>query len=278
MNNKIGIGIITCEREDYLNTLLDSIDKNIAVIDKIVVVDDGFKKTIHTHPNVDFIKHTTGKIGVGKAKNEALKYLLEQDCDYIFLIEDDMIILDQTVFKQYINVSKKTGIQHFNFGPGSPFNRKQTIQNFDLHNRHELKENSKPNPRIIFDYNDCKIALYTHITGMFSFFTKEVLDKVGFIDEDYKNAWEHVDHTNRIIKAGYHPPFWWFADIDNSINYISSQKDAIQNSTTSKNTTEWLQNVQTNAELYKRKNGCYPSNTINVPQEQVIKFLKTIKP
>ena len=153
----------------------------------------------------------------------------------------------------------------------------QKIQNFDLHNRHELNEESDPNPKLIVDYKTSKIALYEHITGMFSFFTRECLTNVGLIDEDYKNAWEHVDHTNRIINAGYHPPFWWFADIANSTDYIDSQKDAIQNSTTSKNTAEWMQNVQVNAEIYKNKNGTYPAQTPPQPQEVVIDTLKRIK-
>jgi len=277
MDGKIGIGIITCERTDYLDNLLKSFNKKEADIDKVVVIDDGIKKTIHAHSNVDFVEHTIGKIGVGKSKNKALKYLVEQDCDFIFLIEDDMLILDQTVFKQYINASKKSGIQHFNFGPGSPFNRKQTIRNFDLHNRHLLDEETEPNPRVIIDYKDCKVALYQHCCGMFSFFTKEVLDKVGYIDENYTNAWEHVDHTYTIIKAGYHPPFWWFADLANSHELIIPQKNAIQNSTTAKNTDAWMKNVQINAEKYAKKHGHYPAQALDTPQDKVVEILKQIK-
>jgi len=140
-----------------------------------------------------------------------------------------------------------------------------------------LSEDTEPNPKLVIDYKDVKISLYEHITGMFSFFTKNVLDKVGFIDESYHNAWEHVDHTYQIIKAGYHPPFWWFADLYNSHLLIESQKDAINNSSTSKNTNEWLANVQKNAELYKQKNGHYPAQTSVVTQDNVINVLKKIK-
>ena len=64
------------------------------------------------------------------SKNIAMQKLLDKGCDYIFIIEDDMIILDDSVFNKYIQASKVSGIQHFNYGPGSPFNRKQTIKNF----------------------------------------------------------------------------------------------------------------------------------------------------
>jgi GT2 family glycosyltransferase len=276
-NKKIGVSIITADRSNYLSGLLDSIDTSQCGIDRLIVVDDGKKASLVEHSKVDAVYRTSGRIGVGKAKNIALKNLYENKCDYIFLIEDDMVILDPTVFKQYIEASKITGIQHFNFGPGSPFNKKQSITNFDLHNRHLLREDTEPNPKLIVDYNNIKISLYEHITGMFSFFTRKVLDDVGFIDEKYHNAWEHVDHTYQIIKAGYHPPFWWFADLHNSHLLIESQKDSIANSTTSKNTNEWMANIQKNAELYKQKNKHYPAQTPVVTQDNVIKVLKKIK-
>jgi GT2 family glycosyltransferase len=275
-NKKVGIGIVTCNRPDYLRNLLVSLVPCEQAIDFLVVVNDGKPITNFDLSQGVWIDNDVN-LGVGKSKNKALKYLYSKDCDYIFLIEDDMKIIDSTVFEQYINACLITGIQHFNYGPGSPFNRKQTVQSFDLHNRHELEEESEPNPKLVVEYKHCKISLYEHITGTFSFFTREVLDKVGFIDEDYKNAWEHVDHTNRIINNGYHPPFWWFADIYNSHKFIEPQKSAIKNSSTSKNTNEWLANVQQNAELYKQKNGSYPSYTPTTSQQSVINTLKKIK-
>ena len=275
MDGKIGLGIITCNRPLYLQKLLESIHQNND-LDELIIINDGKEITEIDISHVAHINNETN-LGVGKSKNKALRYLVEKGCDYIFLIEDDMLILDQTVFKQYINASKKSGIQHFNFGPGSPFNRKQSIRNFDLHNRHLLDEESEPNPRVIIDYKDTQIALYQHCTGTFSFFTKEVLEKVGYIDENYTNAWEHVDHTYNIIKAGYHPPFWWFADLANSHKLLTPQQDAINNSTTSKNTDAWMRNVQVNAEKYKVKHGHYPAQAIDTPQDNVITILKKLK-
>lgn len=273
--DKIGVGITTYNRPYYLQKLVSSLTpcKDIA---ELIVINDGNKfKT--TPGSVTKWIDNEFNLGVGKSKNKALKYLLDQNCNYIFLIEDDVVIKNINVFKEYINASVITGIQHLNYGPGSPFNRKQTIPNFDLHNRHLLTETSSPNPKLVVDYKDCKIELYQHIAGVFSFFTRSVLNDIGLIDEEYKNAWEHVDHTNRIINAGGHPPFWWFADIANSIDYLDVQPDAIQNSTTSKNTDEWLQNVQKNAEIYKRKNGHHPAMTPMANKQTVLQKLKQIK-
>ena len=277
MAEKIGVGIITCERLDFLTGLLNSLDKEASNIDHLVVIDDGEKKTIHKHSKVDFVKHTDGRIGVGKAKNMAIQSLYEKGCDYIFIIEDDMIVLDSSVFKQYIEASKVSGIQHFNYGPGSPFNRKQTIQNFDLHNRHLLNQDTDPNPKMILDYKTCKIALYEHTVAMFSFFTREVIEEVGYIDEQFYNAWEHVDHTYCIIKAGYHPPFWWFADLANSHELLTEAPGAIDNSSIANKSDQWEKNVYGGRELYLKKHGHYPNQPPYVSKEQVIEAVKKIK-
>lgn len=275
---KIGLGIITCNREHFLRQCIDSI--HMDMIDEICVINDGDRLSLDitdTYRRIFMIEHVKN-LGVGKSKNDAFKYLLSHDCDYIFILEDDVQILDKSIFNQYIEAHRASGIHHFNYGPGSPFNRKQTIQNFDIHNRHLLEGQTEPEPKMVVDYgNDVKVSLFTHAVGMFSFFTKEVLDKVGLIDEEYYNAWEHVDHTYRIIKEGYHPPFWYFADIYNSHKYITEAKKSIDESSIAKDNKQWQENVYKQREVYKKKHGHYPNEPPAVTKEQVTEILKTIK-
>lgn len=276
MSKRIGVGIVTCNRPEYLKNLLDSINIQETGINEIVVIDDGQEKTAHTVFSGKII-NTTGRIGVGKAKNLALKSLMDSSCNYLFIIEDDMLIKEQSVFKQYIAASKVSGIQHFNYGPGSPFNRKQKIQDFDLHNRHLLSQDTEPNPKLILDYKTCKIALYEHTVAMFSFFTREIIEKVGYIDEQFYNAWEHVDHTYCIIKAGYHPPFWWFADLANSQDLLTEAPGAIDNSSIANQSEQWQKNVYGGRELYLKKHGHYPNQPPYVSKEEVVATIKQIK-
>jgi hypothetical protein len=206
-----------------------------------------------------------------------MKYLYDEGCDYIFIIEDDMLVKDENVFDKYIETYKKSGIHHFNYGPGSPFNRKQNIA-FDLHNRHLLDQHSEPNPRLIIDYgNDTKVALYEHTVAMFSFFTREVLEKVGYLDEEFYNAWEHVDHTYRIIKAGYHPPFWYFADIADSDKLLTEAPGAIDNSSIANKSEQWQKNVYGGREIYKKKHGHYPNMPPPVTKDEVLVIIKKLK-
>lgn len=270
---KVGVGIITCNRPEYLTTLLESI-KNCNWVD-IVIVNDGSEVNIPGYNH--YVVNNETNLGVGKSKNKAMQHLLDKGCDYIFIIEDDMIILDETVFDKYIDAHKASGIHHFNYGPGSPFNRKQTIQNFDLHNRHLLDQHTEPNPKLVIDYGNVKVSLFEHTVAMFSFFTKEVLEKVGLIDDAFYNAWEHVDHTYRIIKAGYHPPFWWFADLYDSHKYLTEAPEAINNSSIANNTEQWNKNVYGGREIYKQKHGHYPNEPPYVTKEQVIQTTKQLK-
>jgi len=271
---KIGVGIITCNRNDFLKGLLASLPNE--VIDELVVVNDGKAENQIEVPG-KWLQNEVN-LGVGKSKNKAMKHLYDAGCDYIFIIEDDMIIKDKTVFDRYIKASKASGIQHFNYGPGSPFNRKQQIKDFDLHNRHLLDQHTEPNPKLIIEYdNDVKIALFEHTVAMFSFFTRKVIETVGYIDEAYYNAWEHVDHTYCIIKAGYHPPFWWFADIANSEQYLTEAPGAIDNSSIANKSDQWLKNVTKGREVYLKKHGHYPNMPPSNSKEQVIQSLKDIK-
>jgi len=278
MSGKIGVGVITCNREDFLTQCLDSIP--LGMVDEICVINDGDRLSVDITDNYRkiFMQEHVVNLGVGKSKNDALKYLTSMDCDYIFLLEDDIILLDKNVFNEYIKAHKASGIHHFNYGPGSPFNRKQTIKNYDLHNRHLLDQHTEPNPRMVIDYgNDIKVSLFEHTVAMFSFFTKEILDKVGLIDEDYYNAWEHVDHTYRIIKEGYHPPFWYFADVYNSHKYVTEAPEAIDKSSIANDDEQWKKNVYGGREIYKEKHGHYPNQPPVTSKNEVLDVIKKIK-
>jgi glycosyltransferase involved in cell wall biosynthesis len=274
---KIGVGIITFNRPVYLRNLLNSIIPCHSVIDEIVVVNDGDPVTNIDLSKGEWIDNDTN-LGVAKSKNKAMKHLFDKGCDYIFIIEDDMLIKDKSIFEQYVSAHHVSGIHHFNYGPGSPFNRKQVIQNPDLHNRHLLDENTDPNPKLIVDYKTCKIALYEHTVAMFSFFTRTLLDQgLGYMPTDYDNCWEHVCSTYSIIKAGYHPPFWWFADLANSHELITEAPGAIENSSIAKDKTEWMKKVMAGREIYKTKHGHYPNQPPIHTEEEVIEKLKQIK-
>jgi GT2 family glycosyltransferase len=255
----IGVGIVTYKRNNLLLKLIGSIPKN--VIDFFIVVDDGgdLKSISNDFIDGEIIINETN-FGVGKSKNIALKKLLDYGCDHIFLIEDDIFIKDPLVFEKYIEASKVSGIQHFNYSQHGLGNVTPDFYR-------------NPNPNLIVDYKTCKIAFYTHCVGAFSYYSRKCLETVGFIDERYYNACEHVDHTYEIIKAGMHPPYWYFADIDNSWEYLGDEKWTRYNSTISchPNHNQMMKDAD---EIFISKHGLHPCQ---IPRYEINNSLKEIR-
>jgi glycosyltransferase involved in cell wall biosynthesis len=253
---KIGLGVMTYKRPDFFKECIKRIDSS--VLDEIVVINDGTPYDIEIPFNV--IQHKDNK-GIGISKNDALKHLLEHDCDYFFLMEDDILIKDNNVFKKYIETSIETNIQHFNYSQHGLMNK---------------DSNAVPKIRTRIDYkNNVSIDLYTHCVGAFSFYTKKCLHTVGLLDEYYFNATEHLDHTYSIIKNNMHPPFWWFADIKDSNKYLEDFPWTPGTSTIS-NTGNRSEIIQKSYIHFQKKYGHHILNTPDSTVADVQSKLKII--
>ena len=277
MNNKIGVGVVTYKRPDYFKQCI----KSIPNVDTLVVVNDGdpYDSSLYPRKVKEVIQHTKNK-SVGVSKNELMRYLIQDGCEHIFLIEDDMEVLRCDVFDAYIKAARASGIWHLNYGPGSPFNRVQDHEKLamDLEGRHLLDKHSAPKPRLIVEYkNGSKIALYQHSVGMFTYFHRGVIKNMGYHDEHFHNAWEHVELTYRIARAGLHPPFWWFADIYDSTEYLREIEGAIENSSIANDKEQWKKNINEGAVWYKQVHGHYPAQVADTSPERVGEILKLIK-
>jgi GT2 family glycosyltransferase len=273
-NEKIGVGIITFQPRKTFDKCFDF---HHHMVDHVVVVNDGKEfdhnwssgfrnKYVGRIPDttLTYIKNKTN-LGVGKSKNTALQHLLDQGCEHIFLIEDDIFIIDQRVFQAYIDASKKSGIQHFNFSQHG------------IMNKGGYTNIGKPNPNYIIGYEDgVNVSFLTHCVGAFSYYSRKCLEAVGLMDERYYNACEHVDHTYEIIKAGMHPPFWNFADIENSQDYLGDEPWTKQKSTISSRSDH--QALVSDADkIFVEKHGLLPMQIPVAKEEEVYKSLKQIK-
>lgn len=236
----IGVAIITCDRFDFFKKCESSLISASSNYEGlcIMVVDDGLESA-DISPGVNKYVKTNGKIGVGKSKNIALKYFLDKGYNHIFLLEDDVEIIDNNIFNFYINASKSTGIKHFNYA---------------LHGNHNLDVNGYPTIRKSVNYPDgTVIDLYPNVLGALSYFHLDVLKEVGLMDESFFNALEHVDHTLQICLKGFHPPFRWFADVKDSSKYL---RDIVANHEQSKIRSEqdFLENFRKNLDIFIKKN------------------------
>jgi GT2 family glycosyltransferase len=245
----------------------------------MVVVNDGTQYPASAYPSKvkEVIQHSRNKC-VGISKNEALRYLIQDGCEHLFLIEDDMIIKRNDVFDTYIKAAEASGIYHLSFALHGPANKKQIQQSsMDVTKRHLLDQNSEPNPRTIIDYgNGTEIALYPNCVGSVCYYLRGVIKHIGYIDEQFKNSWDHVEHTYRIIKEGLHPAFWWFADINKSWEYIGEAEDSIKNSAIARS-PDWIKNFNEGAHWFKHKHGYFPTSIPDTQLNNVLETLKTIK-
>lgn len=263
--DKIGIGIVTCNRPKFFLKCLRSIPADHLV----AVVNDGanFEDVDRLQKEKHFTYfHNDANMGVGRSKNKLLRYLLDSGCDHIFIIEDDIIVKDPMVFDKYIELRNITGIQHFNFGYHGPANKNNVSKGV-------------PTPRYVVDYGSVKLAINANSVGAFCYYTKEVLEKVGLIDEDYTNAFEHVDHDYRIYKAGYTTPYWNFADLANSYDYLD-EIECSENSSSIRPRQDWMDNIKAGVKLFEKKHGYSPAWQNAVPdtsKQEVIELLKEIK-
>lgn len=150
---RTGIGITTNGRKHLLNELVESIEKHTDMANVTLFInDDTFKKE-----------------GVAKSKNNCLRAL--KDCDFVFLLDDDVRILKSGWVENFID-SEYDHLLYLN----------------DSHNKV-----SDCNPPVAAAYNDCG--------GVFMFLTKYCIYNVGAFDEGFKTwGFEHADYSKRIAK------------------------------------------------------------------------------
>ena len=263
---KIGIALLTYNREQMAQKTFASIVENLPheYDFEVCIVNDGTPYGFNTFAGYPFqfeyIQHKENK-GIGAAKNTALKYLLSKDCDYYVLIEDD-IIVKRRAFEKYIETIKVTGLQHLMFSQHGP----------------SCKVNGKPNPRLIVNYTpEIGIALYPNCVGCFLVYTKDILQKVGLFDEKFLNAAEHLSHSFEISKVDGTSAWWWFADITDSWKYLEEQACS-EVSSVIRPRADWRGNISRGWEYFKQKHGYYPTEIPDTRQEDVIGFLKRIRP
>ncbi len=266
MSETIGISIVTCNRKPMLKKLLESIKYRIDC--ELIIINDGDPIEIDGYNY--YIQTNETNLGVAKSKNKAIQYLLDRDCDHIFIIEDDMCIKDDTVFEKYIKASKVSGIQHMMFGYHGPANKNGISK-------------GTPRPRLVVKYSDdVSIALNQHCVGAFCYYTRQSLERCGLIDEKFKNAFDHVSHSYELALNGFSTPYWWWADLANSCEYIEEQACSEESSSikTPDKMLQWRTNIEESMKYFEEKFGVMPfgsGGVADISETEVLKFLKAIK-
>jgi glycosyltransferase involved in cell wall biosynthesis len=254
---KIGVGIVTYNSENYYKELFNSIDQS--EIDHLVTVNGGdeYSKRYGNH----WIQHNVNKYPA-VCRNDAIVALLKEGCDHIFIIEDDMIIKDSEIFQKYIETSRVSGLKYFSFVSTS----------------WESGTPEKRTPRLVAKYNATTgVSFYRNMCNEFTYHHKSCYDKVGFYDSQFRDPFD-IDMAYRESQEDYAAPFWWFADVTDSDFYIKNNPVAVSRLQGERPDGNREQRIQEQWSLFLKKHKCHVSQIPDTTKEQVLEKIKKIKP
>jgi GT2 family glycosyltransferase len=237
----VGVGITTYNRFEMFKKCFESLVANSRDVDGIIIIDDcstidrlkydKFFDEISIFKHIR-VKQLTENRGVGHAKNNIMKHFMSKDYDYIFTLEDDMRIKSPDIFQTYIDASEQAKMHYINFAEHGTHNgRSKNV----LVNGYEMK-------------------VYPNIVGAFTLHTKELIEKVGYHDEKFLNAMEHVDYAYRASLADMTTPFWKFCDVANNTDLIEEQAGSI-NQSSIRVRDDWIPNIQAAGKYWIEKHG-----------------------
>jgi hypothetical protein len=241
--NNYAIGVLTCDRPVFFKNCWDSITP--IVCPKIVVNNSPKQLEYRLHGGYSEYISTAGKepLSIAYGKNQIIKWFLERTIvEWLFIVEDDIIVNDCSVFDYYINTAETSRFKHLMFGLAGP-------NNF---------YNSAPHPVLILGKTT---SFYRHCVGAFCLYHRSVLEKVGLLDERFINAMDHVEHSWRIAKAGFIPEtFGFWPDVYNSNHtYLIDQDNDLKQSTMQHTPqVQYNKNVQEALKLFQELHGFHP--------------------
>jgi GT2 family glycosyltransferase len=235
---KIGLGIATYNRPDYLKQVIQGVRNHlIKEVDSIWIYNDGsaedYSEVYDSLPPGIKVHHEKTNKGIAKAKNWLMNQLLEEGCYSIFISEDDIVPVDKKAIRGYVQAARSTGISHMMFAHHGPANAGGAIGGTE------------------------HVSVYPSCVGAWTFYTRPALRKVGLHDENFHNAYEHVELTWRLAKAGYTTPFRYYADATGSDKWIKEIPGSFNNSSIGK-TPEWGSNVIKALEYWENKDEDFP--------------------
>lgn len=247
--------LVTYNRPENFKRVWDSIDKK--QFRKIVVVHDGGGKS---YPE-DLVKDIessskyypfTENKGVGVCKKQGVDTLLKDSdaSDYIFIVEDDVVVKDNSVWDYYINFSKASGVWHTNWNDYRYKQYKFSV-NFDESN---------------------KGVVTRDVEGSFSFFHKNMFKFCEF-PSDMKNAFEHISVELQLIEKDLLPPFWNFICPSDSDKYL----ECIGAESTITGRKDYKENWGKANEAFTRRHGLFLNTIPQSSQDVVLSRLKFLK-
>ena len=206
--NKLSIAVILVNWKKYNLTskCIDSLNKSNYKNFKIILVDNEYSEKslieLKNKYNELIVFKEKNNLGFAGGNNIGIRYALENDYDYIMLLNNDTEVKENFILPLVERIEKDHSL-----GAVQPlilnFSNKSIIWNAGgklnkfLGLTSTRLNNNKLNSSIVFDdYTDW-------ISGCCILIKSEILTKVGLLDEKFFNYYEDVDWSLRMKNLGY---------------------------------------------------------------------------
>lgn len=220
----IALGIVTYNRPQFFEKTAKAVAKHLGNY-PLYVYDDGSDAKHHgayvrgfkALPDAHLVFGGQNR-GVAHAKNQLLARMLDDNADWLVMVEDDVAPRSDQAVAHYVAACEASGLHHLSFAHHGPANAKGPVG------------------------QDGPVEFYPHAVGAWCIYSAECLQKAGLLDEGFVNAWEHVEHTLRLAEAGYTSGAFRFADATGSREHVAELPRSIETSVI-RPRTDWSANI-----------------------------------
>lgn len=201
MDAKVLVIIVTYNAMQWIERCFSSLSSSLIIPDVYIVdngSEDGTQDFIRKKfPNYIFVQ-SNNNLGFGKANNMGFQYAIENNYDYVYLLNQDAWIFPETINK-LIEISEN----HPEYGILSPFQMEENLFKMDPGFFNDALIRNKQ----IFDdlYNQCLKPIYEVPVVMAAhwFMTIDCVRKVGGFSPSFIHYGEDYNYVDRLHYLGY---------------------------------------------------------------------------
>ena len=185
---------------------LKSIDKLDYRPFEVIVVDNGSidnssEIIVKNFPNV-FLMKNSENLGYAKGNNLAMRYAMEHGADYLWLLNNDTVVEKDTLSnlidnaEKFADIGMVSPVIHFYYEP-------KKVQFCGSYVDTRKMEIIYPKENHASASEDFVKGKYICLWGTALLAKREVIKKIGYLNEDYFAYWEDTDYSLRSIKSGF---------------------------------------------------------------------------
>ncbi|WP_368341211.1 glycosyltransferase family 2 protein [Parabacteroides goldsteinii] len=200
---KVLVIIVTYNAMEWIDRCINSILRS-SVSSDIYLIDNGStdgtqEYILHNYPQVIFVQSISNQ-GFGQANNLGLRYALECNYDYVYLLNQDAWVMPDTLEKLIVINQKKT-----EYGVLSPFQLQGNALNMDVNFAMYICS-YKSNSFLINDlYFNRRQDVYEvpDVMAAHWLISSNCLRRVGGFSPTFPHYGEDVNYANRVMYHGF---------------------------------------------------------------------------